>query len=706
MNNTKTQNTILIRNNFLQLPKKDLSCKKNLANAATIVSNMNYYGYMPSFDVFESLMFVDHNELIQWWSELELTLKTLTGEDRNMSDFVVYKNFPSEVMGVSDAERFFKQILIYFGVPYDMVREEEQSRPELTEKVTYKVLQEAPEDVFTKIFESLVGRVNKWNQNDEEMATYLFLNNDCKLVFSDFKFKENASFLSRIAYENNKEIEVTYAMDVLRMSLNWAGLSEKMPVSQIKFKSFPRKERKFLLALLEETHSLENDIRIKQKVWKKLFARLNPSDYKFKNVQAAYDKIYNKKAKSVEAVFKKLLKNADLKAMDVALENSVGFYVRNIHLMYNVFGNHSFLKLAPSLDKLTIKQLVELESYVRTVNSRKIKLIAPKGNWSKAQLIENNKKKFDITDIEFLISQISRVMNEKLSVIYPDGISLSKETSKIKLPTNDVRLGDYGRGTEFDIPKNIRVLRTGSYWVHGIRSNTWFDNGWSFFNDNFEFSGSCDWCSSKDGALFSGDPLPSSDAKGKGCQVIDLDLEKLEANGVRYAMWSILSYSNVPFDQAEDVFGTFQFCEDHVKGGIFEPSRAEFAFDIKDKSLSKYVAYVDIKERKVVFLDAGLPNLIHSVGSNRYWSGEQLQAMIEYNQSRPSIFDVFKHLKTAKIFKEQGVDSIDVDSSKPLIGFSDKILNFNSDEQVAYLLKHTNESNKFERINVLDLLSK
>lgn len=704
MNNT--QNAILIRNNFLQLPKKDSSCKKNLANAATIVSNMNYYGYMPSFDVFESLMLVEHNDLIQWWSEIEQTLKSLTGENRNMSDFVVYKNFPSEVMGVSDAERFMKQILIYFGIPYDCLREEEQARPELTEKVTYKVLQEAPEDVFTNIFNSLVGRVNKWNQNDEEAATYLFLNNNCKLVFSDFKFKENASFLSRIAYENNKEIEVTYAMDVLRMSLNWGGMSEKMPVSQIKFKSFPRKERKYLLALLEDTHSLENDIKIKQKVWKKLFARLNPSDYKFKNVQKAYDKIYNKKAKSVESVFKKLLKASDVKAMDVALNNSVGFYVRNIHVMYNVFGSYAFFNLIPQLDNLSIKQLVELESYVRNVNDRKIKLIAPKGNWSKAQLIENKKKKFDVVDIEFLIGKISSVLDKKLSVLYPNGVSLSKETSKIKLPTNDVRLGDYGRGTEFDIPKNIKVLRTGSYWVHGIRSCTWFDNGWSLFNNDFEFAGSCDWCSSTAGALFSGDPLPINDAKGKGCQVIDLDLEKLESRGVRYAMWSILSYSNVPFDQAEDVFATFQFCEDHLKGGIFEPSRAEFAFDIKDKSLSKYVAYVDIKERKIVFLDAGLPSLIHSVGSNRHWSGEQLKAMIEYNQSRPSVFDLFKHLKTAEIFKERGVENIDVDPSKPLIGFSDKVLNFSSDEQVAYLLKHTNESNKFERINVLDILSK
>lgn len=144
MKNTFKSIAIAIENNYLPLPKVERTNEKSLAQAATITSNLNYFGYMPTVEMFEFFTQVDQAQLSEWWSMVKPVFETISGDNKNINEHIVYKNFPQEVMSMSDAEYFFKQILIYFGVPYEHLQDEKQPRPELTEKVTYKVLQEAP----------------------------------------------------------------------------------------------------------------------------------------------------------------------------------------------------------------------------------------------------------------------------------------------------------------------------------------------------------------------------------------------------------------------------------------------------------------------------------------------------------------------------------------------------------------------------------
>jgi hypothetical protein len=45
-----------IQNNFLVINKEgNINASSNLAEVATIVSNINYYGFMPSMEVFDVL---------------------------------------------------------------------------------------------------------------------------------------------------------------------------------------------------------------------------------------------------------------------------------------------------------------------------------------------------------------------------------------------------------------------------------------------------------------------------------------------------------------------------------------------------------------------------------------------------------------------------------------------------------------------------
>lgn len=705
------KNIIAIQNNYLCLPVVENNiAQNNLKELATIVSNFNYYGFMPSYEVFKKLQSFDVKTLTSFWKDIEISLKKITGEDKNISDFVVYKNFPKESLSKTRSEYVIDQILIYFGVSYDSIREKELVREEMKDKITYKVLQEAPIDIFSVIFNSLCQRANAWTDIQKETAEFLFQEMNMSLDMSEFNFKENGATLSKLAIGKDLSIKADIATDILRIAYSWSEVDFSTPAKSVVFKKFKRSERRFLLSLLENSKTLENDVRMKKDVWKKLFGRLNPNDYKFKKVNTVYNLIYNKKIKGMESSFKKLLSDSNDLAISEAVKMSPGFYVRNIHQLYKAFGKKTFEVLPSIVQKLSVSQLIKLSKYIETENNKRTRLVAPKGNWRKIQLIENKKVRFLESDILFVTEIISNELNRKLKNVFPNGVFLSKELDSVKLPTNDLKLDLYGRGTSFEIPENIKTIRLASYWENGERVNGWFDNGVNLLSENLEDKGCCTWdTGNTKGAIFSGDPLPSNDMKGRGAQLIDLDLEKLKNNGSRYVLWSILSYNNKPFSQVPSVFGAMQFCEDSELGNLFEPSRCQMMFDIADNSLSKYVAYIDTYERKIVFLDANLPASTNTARYNtQHVIGEegQFSALLQYIDSQPSVFDLLKTLKSSIIIKESELNSeMELPSNIPYFGFSDENIIFKDENQKSYLFKHTRETNKFERINVLDLLS-
>lgn len=710
--NTTTQNqTIAIENNYLFISKIEASAaRNNITEVATIVSNMNHFGFMPSREIFDILLTLSKESLITFWKQTQPLFQSLTKEDRNMSDFMVYKNFPAEVLSMSDAEYTVKQLMIYFGIPYEMLREEEKPRKELNETVTYKVLQKAPESLLSDLFDSLVASSTKWTERKKATAEHLFSEFKTPLDLSSFSFKENGATLSRFAFENKLTILSKNATDVLRMAMEWSDIGFDTPVNMVKFKTFKRSERRFILTLLEGSNTLMNDIALKRKLWKKLFSRLNPSDYNMLNCQTAYDMLYNKKVKGSESDFKTLIREKSILAIYEAQKKSAGFYVRNVHLLYKNFGYAAFEGLISILDKLTISQLVKLEKYLITENENSLRIIAPKGNWSKTQIFTNSKVKFKKEDLDRILPHFAKVLNEKLSKQYPNGIILSKKTENIKLPTNDLSLDFYGRGTSIDFPENLNTVRVASYWSMGVSDNIWFDNGVAFLDEHHASKGFCTWNRERDvsGSIFSGDPLPSNDRLGRSCQVIDLNIDELKENDIRYVLWSITSYNNLPFSSANEVLATLQFCEDSEVGNVYEPSRCQMSFDIKDNKKSKYIAYLDLKERKVIFLDSSLPMLTHSVASNSYWIESQFTAMKEYAEKQPSLFDLFKHIENKEVIAESTLNGqYLIDSKKAFIGYTDENISFISDEeQSAYLFKHTKEDNKFKEIKILDLLSK
>jgi len=666
---------------------------------ATFVSNLATYGFAFSKDALACFAGLTKGQQTLLWTKLEPNLKTITGADRNMDNFVVYKNFPKEVLDMAQSEYWVKQILMYMGFHKDNFTQEELARPTIFEERQLKVLQFSSDHSILNIFIDLVENKTKWTDIQSE-SMKVFLKDYPQIIpevltSTGFGFKENMIQTLKYVVDNalKVSIRVEDATDVMRLCAALSDADASLR-TKVKFKKFSRAHRRAILAMLAGSKNLEADVAERADLWKKLLAQLHPGEYRqFRKISEVYNKLYNDEVKSFSsklelAVSEGVWKGGGNKVFKL-LETRPGEYFRALHRMYGIFGIEAFKSFGKVVPSLTTLQLIKIKKYLLTINDRKNLTIAPKGNWTKMQILPNEKTKIERKDLSFILKLVTSELKQRLNKLFPNGVKLDVRTSQIKLATNDQELAEYGRGTSFDIPENITFLRSASYWQSNPHETTWYDNGWNFFNDDWKAVGSCCWNEArfKKSAVFSGDPVNSGELKGRACQMIDLYLDKLAADGVRYAVWNILCYSKKSFSESDEVLATLQMGENAETGKLYEPSRAQMVFPLKGDNLTKYVAYIDVKERKLVYIDANLYGDVSSAENNQSVLEEKMPAFLEYVDSLPSVGDLMIHAKSGET---------------PIL-YDDKDVLIESGE--AYVFRPTNQANKFESISMTKVLS-
>lgn len=680
--------SILIRNGMVALPEQRLgTTNATREQVVTLMTNVMSYGYGFSLDVFNALLQESVEGLTALWEEIEPVLKNITGADRNMGDWVVYKNFPEEVLNMSQSEYWANQIAMYCGWPNELFTQDEKEREPMREGVRLNVLRLAGQNSLEGMYRSLCHLPARWTDEQRKDIEHLAPQFADSVSLSEVGFKENMVLLAMHLLVSGKDATVSTATDVMRFATGLSGgdISGK---EKSKFVNFKRPERRFMLNMLEGCKHLEADMQRDVNRWKKLMRALRPGDYssKYPRVVKAYDKLYNGKLPpSFNSVVESKLKAKDVSVL-ADLRTRPGEFVRRLHVCVLTFGDAAVDMFCGVLPKLTTIQLLKVQSYLGNINERKNRLFPPKGNWNKVKIVPNEKsRQINEKHIQRMLNDIADELANRLSDM--PGVVLDKRTSMIKLQTNDSELTPYGRGTAFPIPKNVKYIRTSSYWKAKGRGNIWYDNGINFFDKNWKSMGTTCWNSSYDGALFSGDPTSSKTAEGDACQVIDIYPEKLRKQGVRYAVWNILCYSNQTFDEAEQVFAALQWGTDANAGKIFEPARNQLAFPVTGKQLTKYIAYVDLKENKLVYMDANLTGVVSSASRNAGQLQESMPAFVEYLNSLPSVHDLFKHAP---------------EGDELHIAYDDADIELSGEP--AYVFRPSNEENAFEQLDINNYL--
>lgn len=687
---------VLLRNNYIVLPPDvnatvmdDVEQRK--VALGTVLSNLAFYGYVPSKEAFNVLSAISIASLTDFWTQLLPALAEVSGSNRNMDKFVVYKNFPQEVLSKSQAEYWVAQVLMYLGLHNEYFTEDEKPREKIADKIKFKVLSLAPTGIFGEIFKSLVKNPCKWNDIQRLQMKFLVKELDVKKVDVDsFDFKINGILLANEVVGTDVVVKMSNATDVLRLAACMSDGDMSLRTT-VKFKKFNRPTRRMFLSLLENSNNLLDDIVLRPEVWKRFLSVLHPNDYNFKNVSVAYDLLYRKDYETFTANVENKLRITDRSVLNLLVARP-GDFMRRFHKAYALFGIEAVSSFISIVPKLSTIQILKISGYLKTINNRKGLIYPPSGNWNKAQFVPNKKIKIDGVSLDKLSKAFGDELSLRLAKKFPTGVNLGAGLSDIKLQTNDQELANYGRGTVFKIPKDVNFIRSASFWESKNNDgyNTWYDNSWNFFNEKWESVGASCWTSTNEfdgGAIFSGDPTNSKDLEGKACQMIDLYIDKLIQHDIRYAVWSVLAYSNVTFAKAKDVLATLQWGKDAEKGKLYEPSRAQMVFPIKGDNLTKYIAYIDVVERKVVYMDANLFGSIHDAKRNGGILSERMPKYVEYMESLPSVEDLFVHAPKGDTPILYSDDGINIAYGSP-----------------AYVFKPENDKNDFKKISLAGVL--
>lgn len=669
-----------------------LNAKKS-ASVATLVSNMAYFGYKPHAEVILAMNSCSDAILGDFWDDLKSAMSAVKKTDVGMENFVVYKNFPQEVLAQSEQEYWDKQIQIYTGeLSQEDAGEDVKARAELSVFENLAILRLSNEASLETIYKKLISKKSSWGDDEKaQIATLSECLELSTLNVADFGFKENAmQVFSEIVQDEKRraatKIMIADATDVIRLAVAMSG-GNIQEWGTTRFKSFSRGIRRVLMGLLEESKNLEQDVSQHQEVWKRFFATLHPSDFKMLKVNFVYDKLYNGKIKTFSSIVDAHLQTKNYDVFEY-LAYRPGEFLRRFMAVYDVFGNDAVNTFVLVMKNLSVRQLLWFKRYITTLNTRKKMVYTPKGNWAKIQ-ISDNKRVIDAKSAEILCSKINETIAHKIKQVYPQGFNVADKMSEVKLASNGQYMSHYGRGTAFDIPENIKFFRLASYWQND--RHCWFDVGVNYFTEDWTAVGATCWNSTHLGkwSIFSGDPMNSSELKGRACQMIDIYPQQRPAN-VRYGVWNILAYSNIAFSESSEVLGTLQWGEEPETGKLYEPSRAQLVFNLKNNAKTSYLAVIDFKENKLIYLDLGMRGNVSSAASNSAVLQENMPAVMEYLNAIPSVADLLEFNSS-----QEGV---------PVI-YSDKDNVLELKDKPAYVLRPENDKSEFNQLNFDELLS-
>ena len=488
-------------------------------------------------------------------------------------------------------------------------------------------------------------------------------------------------------FNEGKAFGLSSATDVLRLVVSLSG-GDLKSTEKIRIKNLKRSERQFFLNLLENSTDLEEDVLRNKSIFKTFLKGLHVEDYKNKytKVFEVKNQLFKGKLRSFNSVLEDMILRKDKMVFALLLTaKGRGVFMRSIKRLCDVYGvslvSYNFAKVVSEYDTV---QLLKLKRYMDNVLENKYRFFRPKSSFSKGQILENN--------VQFDVSPFQNILNAELKTRISKfgNIKTVGNLDQIKFQTTSNEVFSFGKGTEFPIPENVTFIRSASYWENKTHRNNWFDNGWNFFEEDWKLSGSLCWTETdfkNKAAIFSGDPTNSKDVNGRACQMIDLYFDKLVKAGVRYGVWNILCYSKIPFGDASDVFAALQWGENPQKGGLFEPKRCQVSFPLVGDVQNKFIAYVDFKERKLVFLDVTLKADVSSASKNQLMLVEKMPAIVEYLNYVPSLNDL---MQFAEYDENQPVDYV--------VCYSDKDVTLSGEK--AYIFKKENEQSKFEDVDI------
>ena len=594
----------------------------NRIAVATVQSHLMQWGYMLDQDAFNELSKSDLSFISNFNNEAISYLKEITGGNRNYQP--LYKNFPQEVMSMSDFELYVNAIIHYWSNGNWEPSTVTYEKPIAFENIKYNMIKFGTNERFSQIFTDLVSINTSLTPNDLDVVKW-FVESGETLVFPNvIPFKENLCTLAAMGLEG---LPVKTPTDVLRIAVHMSGGDISLPKvpekevqanrwsshkienearKKFKFKKFSRKERKYILGLLEETNCDPKEMSLKDQRWVRLGEILHPMEYskQFPKSANAFNKIRNEKVKTWYGILNESFDKGLENGLKVLSERPGEFSRRldwlirsnpnDVNLIMTYFGE----AVKGTSNKVLFEMYSHFENRLEDKNNRSIMI---KGARKRTEL--PSLKALNKNVVENIHSKLFETLRDKFSTLDELGNCwIDEELKKIPLPTN-MRSMNFsakpvirGQRVPLDNPE-AKVIRP---FVH------WFDKqGHEDLDLSVTFVGDKNSEVLSFSNLKVGKSVHSGDVRhrqGACAEYIDIDMVDAIDRGYKYAVIDVRNYNGRGLNTLETAFGIME--REHPESNkTWLPETISNCSKLESESTNTLIAIIDLETKEYIMLD-------------------------------------------------------------------------------------------------------
>jgi hypothetical protein len=617
--------TFLERKNKVLFAADVNPAANNKQVVATFLKDISQLGYTLSVDLIQTLFESSTQSIVALQKDVVYGLKEMLGD--NVTYRPMYPNFPAQVLEAEESELFINAILHYwFGLLPDY---EKTSRLRLAEKTKVKVIYLGTIAEFEAIFTNILGSKSSISAEDKALImefSAAYKDDILRLVPAEVPSKEQVALLADFVLPHTSlgqdtEKAVTFlqpyvktATDVLRIAASMSNADVSL-ADRPRFLTFNRRERKFLLSLMDripDAMAVE-DMARRKGMWLRLGEKLHPGEFKdvFPTAFKSFDRVRNEKVRTFNGKVEMALLGDVNEAIDL-LKSRPGDFARRLNqLLSNPVVNGLSIRdaFAIAAEKVSTPVLIQLYSYLESRPTMGKRIVFPKGNIAHAQFIDApapmEAKIPQLIQVDILGALMRRFAErESMGKVYIDPklrnylVPFSERSASKALRT-------IVRGSKLDMPES-NFVRFFLYWKNAPNGHTDIDLSATLYGDNFKSMGGLSFHGlTAYNCAHSGD---ITNAPNGACEFIDLDVAALKSAGVRYVSMVVNSFSGQLFTEMSECFAGWMARQDRQSGEVFEPKTVEQRIDMTTASRMAVPVFFDLLESKIIWADMAVPS--------------------------------------------------------------------------------------------------
>ena len=620
---------------------------------ATLIKKFEGYGYIFSKELAIAISKEERNTIID---KLKAVIEVIEDFKSDKNYTVFYKNFPDEVINMTETELYINQILHYwFGYLPSNNENITKGEVEPSKLVKARELNLIDDEMIEKLFIDLLSSNVTLSEQYLDDVCVLTNNKSIKELekyMECIQMKETLTTVSSYILKKEGVLIGNFktATDILRLIAKISGV--ELNNKHIHFAYFSRTELSQLMTKLENLQNPMPDIKRYSKPWHtffKLYAK-KINFNKYPKVRKVADMLFG----DISYMTERGKINEKIKRLPIMSEEELDNFVKEYTVFYGDYIREILSLLNKANENQYEKLLLGLENCVTKVNTRILfqlydRIINLKAKDKTVPRLVNSKGKWrrlreSISLSDELLNRVLQIVEDGIKTQLKEKENLGKvfideDYKNIMLTTSEkdsnVSLRPMTRGSRIKFNPNAEVLRFFVAWKNLDEKTLKELNAYSdrvdvdlsalTFDENLEFNDVVAYYNQKkSGFAFSGD---ITNAPEGALEYIDVfDLERLKKKGNRYILMQIRSYNGYTFEEINSVYaGVMELTsiEAKEKKNMYSTAITE-GFQIVSSERTTNTILVDLEKFEYIWLDTNMASYMLGVMYGNALSNEEI----------------------------------------------------------------------------------